>query len=95
MEEKEIQLTWGVSMNDLNHKLKRAQTVLDKGGRVAIVVTSPKGTKAPPKPERETFIEMCTHLLSQNEETQVSNFREAEWAGGKTSVFLQGTRAQK
>lgn len=92
MEEKEFQLTWGVSMNDLSHKLKRAQATLDKGGRVALVVSSPKGTKAPPKPEREMFIAMCTDSLSQKKETEVSTWKEAEWIGGRTAIFLQGTK---
>jgi len=93
MEEKEFQLTWGVSMNDLSHKLKRAQATLDKGGRVALVVTSPKGAKTPPRPEREMFVAMCTDSLKQNEGTDVSTWKDTEWLGGKTSVFLQGSKA--
>lgn len=91
MEEKEVQLTWAVSVNDLTHKLKRAQATIDKGGRIALVVVSPKGTRAPPPPERQAFIEMCREYLGAAE-GKVTTWKQPDIQGGMTTVYLQGVK---
>lgn len=93
MEEKEIQLTWGVSLNDLTHKLRKAKDTLRKGGRIALVVTAPSRSRAPPKEERQLFIDMCKSQLGQ-EEGKFTIWKAEEWIGSKTSVYLTGVRAK-
>lgn len=89
-EEKELQLTWGVSLNDLSHKLKKASQVLDKGGRLALVISAPKGSKLPSKAEREAFVGSLKQHLGLGTE-KVKIWKEDEWRGAKTSAFLAGT----
>jgi translation initiation factor IF-3 len=89
VEEKEIQVTWGVSVNDLTHKLKRAQNTIDKGGRVALVIVAAKKTKAPAVPERQMFVQMCKQSLGE-EEGKLRIWKPEVWEGPKTSVYLQG-----
>jgi translation initiation factor IF-3 len=38
---KEIQLTWKIEMNDLNHKLKAAQQSFEKGYKVRVILNAP------------------------------------------------------
>ena len=42
---KEIQLTWLISSNDLNHKLKKAFKVLNDGGKVSVVFANSSAHK--------------------------------------------------
>lgn len=87
-DEKEIQLSWGVSMNDLTHKLKKAQQVLDKGGRISIVIVSPRGAKAPPLPDRKVFVQMCREMLGEKEPDAML-WKPEEWKGPSTTVYLK------
>ena len=89
-EEKELQLTWGVSVNDLGHKLKKAKQVIDKGGKVALVISAPKGSKLPSRQEREAFVGMLKQQLGLGTEA-CKVWKEDEWRGSKTSAFLAGT----
>jgi translation initiation factor IF-3 len=90
-EEKEIQLTWGVALNDLHHKLKRAQQTLEKGGRTSIVITSPKGSKAPQQDDRRMFADMIKDQLGLNA-GKATVWKADEWKGSKTAVFLEGVK---
>lgn len=92
-EEKEVQLTWGVSAHDLSHKLKKARQVLEKGGRVGLVVSSPKGSALPGREEREMFVRMVREMCGQ-EEGRCSTWKDELWRGGRTAVFLQGVRRE-
>ncbi|KAH7924824.1 hypothetical protein BV22DRAFT_1090180 [Leucogyrophana mollusca] len=47
--QKEIQVTWGVGAGDLEHKLAKARSELEKGYRVDIVI-APKKRQPLPKP---------------------------------------------
>ncbi|KAJ3476869.1 hypothetical protein NLI96_g10856 [Meripilus lineatus] len=51
MEQKEVQLTWGVAAGDLGHKLKKVRQELMKGNRVSLVFAPRKG-QPPLKPEQ-------------------------------------------
>ncbi|KAF9224405.1 hypothetical protein BS17DRAFT_72434 [Gyrodon lividus] len=51
---KEIQLTWGVAKGDLEHKLAKARTQLEKGHRVAVVLAPKKGQTLPTPKEMQT-----------------------------------------
>lgn len=43
VEEKEVQMTWGVAAADLEHKLRKVREALDEGDRVAIAFSRKKG----------------------------------------------------
>lgn len=90
-EEKEFQFTWGVAMHDLQHKLKRAQQVLDKGGRAALVITSPKGTKAPAPEDRRMFADMLKDQLGFNN-GKATLWKAEEWRGARSSIYLEGIK---
>lgn len=90
-EEKEIQLTWGVAVHDLQHKLKRAQEVLDKGGRAALVITSPKGTKPPAPGDRRMFADMLKDQLGFNT-GKATLWKAEEWRGSRSAIYLEGVK---
>ncbi|KAK9893476.1 hypothetical protein P389DRAFT_198731 [Cystobasidium minutum MCA 4210] len=90
-EEKEFQFTWGVAVNDLQHKIKRAQQTLDKGGRTALVITSPKGSKPPAPEDKRMFTDMLKEMLGVSE-GKATIWKPEEWRGGKTSIYLEGVR---
>ncbi|SDA06012.1 BZ3501_MvSof-1269-A2-R1_C54g00295 [Microbotryum saponariae] len=46
---KEIQMTWGVSTHDLEHKLKKGRQFLEKGHRVTVIIQEQGGCAARPK----------------------------------------------
>ncbi|KAF8841291.1 hypothetical protein BDN67DRAFT_532106 [Paxillus ammoniavirescens] len=50
---KEIQLTWGVAKGDLEHKLAKARTQMEKGHRVAVVLAPKKGQTLPTPKEMQ------------------------------------------
>ena len=91
IEEKELQLTWGVTLNDLEHKLKRAGKTLEKGGRVALIFSAPRDSKVPSRPEREMFVGMCKQQLGQKA-GKLAVWKPEEWIGSRTAVFLQGVK---
>ncbi|KAH7912455.1 hypothetical protein BJ138DRAFT_988650, partial [Hygrophoropsis aurantiaca] len=51
---KEIQMTWGVDVGDLTHKLSKARAELEKGNRVDIVIAPKKGQQLPKYAEMKT-----------------------------------------
>ncbi|KAN0097849.1 hypothetical protein V8E55_002295 [Tylopilus felleus] len=44
-EPKEVQLSWGVAPGDVEHKMRKAKKDLEKGYRVAVVVTMKRGQR--------------------------------------------------
>lgn len=90
-EEKEIQLTWGVAVNDLQHKLKKANQTLEKGGRAALVITSPKGSKPPPPADRRMFTDMVKDQLGLSD-GRASIWKADEWRGAKAMIYLEGVK---
>lgn len=90
-EEKEFQLTWGVAVHDLQHKLKRAQQVLDKGGRAALVITSPKGSKPPPPADRRMFTDMLKDQLGLTA-GKATVWKADDWRGARSSIYLEGIK---
>lgn len=90
-EEKEFQFTWGVAVNDLQHKVKRAQQTLDKGGRTSLVITSPKGSKPLSPADKKMFTDMLKDMLGFTE-GKAKIWKPEEWTGGKTSIYLEGVK---
>jgi len=61
---KEVQMTWGVGVADLTHKLKKVQEELERGNRVTLVF-APKSKQPVPKPrEMATFLNEVTEKVS-------------------------------
>jgi len=63
-EEKEIQLTWGISPSDLQHKLTKTRDELEKGNRVDLVYTTKKGQTKPTPEEMEARAQELLDLLA-------------------------------
>ena len=91
VEQKELQLTWGVTLNDLTHKLKRAQLTLEGGGRLSLNVSAPKDSHVPSRPEREMFLEMCREQLGQKD-GKLAVWKPEVWSGSSTALFLRGVK---
>ena len=87
VDEKEIQLTWGVSANDLSHKLKKARQIVEKGDRLTLGIVTPKKTQAPHRADREMFVQTCKEMLGETE-----NWKPEEWKGSSTTVHLQARK---
>jgi len=51
IQQKEVQMTWGVASGDLAHKLKKVRRELEKGNRVDLVY-APKKDQALPSPQQ-------------------------------------------
>ncbi|PIL36636.1 hypothetical protein GSI_00325 [Ganoderma sinense ZZ0214-1] len=62
-EEKELQLTWGVAVGDLQFKLKKAREDLLDGNRVTLIFAPKKGQQVPAPPDQQTMIEEAVRLL--------------------------------
>ncbi len=64
VQEKEIQMTWGVASGDLEHKLKKARSELQDGNKVNIVYAPKKGQVLPPPAEMQRKIKEITSMLA-------------------------------
>ncbi|KAF9821011.1 hypothetical protein IEO21_00988 [Rhodonia placenta] len=85
-EEKEIQLTWGISSGDLEHKLSKVREELEAGNRVNLVYAHKKGHAKPTPQEMEARVQETVDLLAD---------MGSEWKprGGSQTiavVYLQG-----
>lgn len=92
---KEIQLTWGVSSNDLSHKLSKARSQLLKGSRVAIVITTKKG--GPKAVAGGEQARVRGEMLEQIEKTMCEEddggrkgrrFNEVDWQRGGSAAVI-------
>lgn len=64
MEQKEIQLTWGVAAGDLEHKLSKVRRELEKGNRVDLVYAPKKGQPLPNPAEMELRMQETVEKLA-------------------------------
>ncbi|EPQ59677.1 hypothetical protein GLOTRDRAFT_34401 [Gloeophyllum trabeum ATCC 11539] len=64
MEEKEIQMTWGIASADLEHKLRKVRQELEKGNRVDLVYAPKKGQPLPSPAAREQRVKETLDLLA-------------------------------
>ncbi|KAI1785335.1 hypothetical protein LXA43DRAFT_976278 [Ganoderma leucocontextum] len=90
-EEKELQLTWGVGVGDLQFKLKKAREDLLDGNRVNLVFAPKKGQQLPTPADQQTMIEEAVRLLED-----VGRERK-ERAAQKhmMALFLESVRPRK
>lgn len=87
-EPKEVQLTWGIAKADLEHKLRKAKRDLERGYRVAVVVTMKKGHRPSNRQELVAFADEISQALCEvgeewkergfTERLMVLSFRKAE-----------------
>ncbi|PCH41553.1 hypothetical protein WOLCODRAFT_163197 [Wolfiporia cocos MD-104 SS10] len=85
-EEKEVQMTWGISAGDLAHKMKRVRQELEKGNRVNLVYTRKKGqVQLSPQAMEERLKATVQSLEDVGKE-----WKSREGAGSAIILFLQG-----
>jgi translation initiation factor IF-3 len=90
MEQKEIQLTWGIASQDLTHKLKKVRAVLERGGRVDLVYAPRKGQPLPTKEGMHARVEETMDIL-----TDVGKeWKPREIKKAVTALYLQGKTKQ-
>ncbi|KAG8218271.1 hypothetical protein J3R82DRAFT_3882 [Butyriboletus roseoflavus] len=76
-EPKEVQLTWGIANADLEHKLRKAKRDLEKGYRVAVVVTMKRRHRPSNQQELVAFAdEISAALCEAGEEWKAREFTE-------------------
>ncbi|TBU27683.1 hypothetical protein BD311DRAFT_759829 [Dichomitus squalens] len=90
-EEKELQLTWGVGMGDLQFKLRKAREDLLDGNRVTLIFAIKKGQKVPSPPEQQAMIEEAVRLL----EDVGRERKERAVQKHMTALFLESLRPRK
>jgi translation initiation factor IF-3 len=64
MEQKEVQMTWGVAPGDLIHKLMKVRRELEKGNRVELVYAPKKDQTLPTRREMEDKVQETVDLLA-------------------------------
>ncbi|KAH9950168.1 hypothetical protein B0H21DRAFT_660479, partial [Amylocystis lapponica] len=85
-DEKELQLTWGVALADLEHKLGKARTELEKGNRVSLVYAGRKGqTRLSPQEMEARAKEVVDSLADAGAE-----WKARDVSPHTTIVYLQG-----
>jgi translation initiation factor IF-3 len=56
METKELQMTWGVAVGDIEHKMKKARQELERGNRVELVYAKKKRQPVPSPADQEAVV---------------------------------------
>ena len=64
VQEKEIQMTWGIGPSDLQHKMKKAREALEQGHRISIVYAPKKGQALPSPADMKQRVEEAIEALS-------------------------------
>ena len=93
---KDLQLTWGVSGNDLAHKLSRARKDLARGHKVHAVILSKKGTRRvyPGTPEDAQRVELVRSIqdalcVAEDNDTPVARVTQGpEWKNQRSLCEL-------
>ncbi|CCM03973.1 uncharacterized protein FIBRA_06129 [Fibroporia radiculosa] len=85
-EEKEVQVTWGVSENDLEHKLKKAQEELERGNRVNLVFATRKDQPSLSPEEMAARVQESARFLAETGE----EWKARDVTKHTTVVYLQG-----
>ena len=93
---KDMQLTWGVSGNDLAHKLSRARKDLARGHKVHAVILSKKGTRRvyPGTPEDAQRVELVRSIqaalcVAEGNDTPVARVTQGpEWKNQRSLCEL-------
>jgi translation initiation factor IF-3 len=86
-EPKEVQLTWGVAKADLEHKLRKARRDLEKGYRVAVVVTVKNGHRPSNRQELVAFADEISATLGEVGE----EWKDREFTGRLMNLSFRKT----
>ncbi|KAI8984953.1 hypothetical protein BD414DRAFT_537408 [Trametes punicea] len=90
-EEKEVQLTWGVSIGDLQAKLRKVREELEDGNRVNLVFARKKGQALLSPAEQEKMVKEALRLLEDVARERKERMVQNHAAG----LFLESTRVKK
>lgn len=90
-EEKELQLTWGVAIGDLQFKLKKAREDLLDGSRVTLVFALKKGQQVPTPADQQAMIEEAVRLLEDVGRERKDRATQKHM----TALFLESVRPRK
>ncbi|SCZ89017.1 BZ3500_MvSof-1268-A1-R1_Chr6-3g08636 [Microbotryum saponariae] len=83
---KEIQMTWGVSTHDLEHKLKKGRQFLEKGHRVTVIIKNKAGAPHVPKEAQDTVIRNVEERFAEVGKLSRDPIYRGTW------VYLEFTR---
>jgi translation initiation factor IF-3 len=86
IEQKEIQLTWGVAAGDLVHKLKKVREELEKGNRVDVVYARKRGQRLPSPQEMEARVQETLGLMQDIGK----EWKQRDVQRAATVIHLQG-----
>ena len=90
-EEKELQLTWGVAVGDLQFKLKKAREDLLDGNRVTLVFAPKKGQQVPTPEDQQAMIDEAVRLLEDVGRERKDRAAQKHM----TALFLDSLRPRK
>jgi translation initiation factor IF-3 len=90
MQEKEIQLSWGVAEGDLAHKLEKVRKELERGHRVSLVYARKRGTPLPSPGEMERRLQETVDALAD----VGREWKARESKGFATVISLQKLQSQ-
>ncbi|OSD01751.1 hypothetical protein PYCCODRAFT_1391215 [Trametes coccinea BRFM310] len=90
-EEKEVQLTWGVGLGDLQFKLRKVRDELEDGNRVNLVIAPKKGQKLPSPAEQQSMVEETLRLL----EDVAKERKDRAVQKNAVGLFLESTRTKR
>jgi translation initiation factor IF-3 len=86
IEQKEIQLTWGVASGYLAHKLKKVRQELEKGNRVNVLYARKRGQRLPSPQEMEARVQETLDLMRDVGE----EWKQRDVQRAVTVIHLQG-----
>lgn len=84
--QKEVQLTWGVALGDLEHKLKKVRSDLEKGYRVDLVFAPKSGHELPSPTEMQNRADKTVALLSD----VAKEWKPRETRKTMIAIYFQG-----
>lgn len=63
---KEVQISWGIDKNDLNHHLKKIGKFLEKGNTVEVMIARKKKQAKPPQSKLDEMMEVIEEFMYYN-----------------------------
>lgn len=85
VEMKEIVFGWNVTQHDMQHKLNKAISFLDKGNKVKIDIKSKRGQKRPEKQDQLDLVHLVHHSLVDYGKLS----KKPEFAGQQCSMLYE------
>ncbi|KAI1375274.1 hypothetical protein F4677DRAFT_446779 [Hypoxylon crocopeplum] len=91
---KELELSWGIAGHDLEHKLRRLRTFLEKGMHVEVVLAKKRRGRAAPPEQAEAVLAQVHEAVASVEGAKESRKMDGS-VGGVLHLFFEGPTGNK